>query len=262
MSELESGAVTPDGTSPGSSVSGEGATSEPSQAADTVLEDVVQRLLADDTLPDKLVEHPAFEKIVQKHTNRENANLRKQIETVNESVSSIRRYQEHLQNGLTPEQAEAAVLKDQETEERLAYVDKLRKGEITVTDQTPDNVGALSGDGAKEAAGKLLDRMKVSGESRDRILDQVGQQINFPTGTTLEDFVYDKVSDETERLKKASPAQSPVPSSAGTPVPTPSEADALQKQYTDEMAQAMKNNMTSQQRIDLRNKYRRKGLKI
>lgn len=250
--QVESGQVDEDETPPGSSVSPDEVTSKLSPDAEDAM---FRRILAS----------PEFEKAVQKHTNRENANARQRLDAVEEQTQTARnellsRYDELLAEGMKPEAARTQL----DIQEVLEIYRTSKGGEqvSVVADQQPDNVGALSGEDAELAASSLLDRMGATAECKNEVLEDVGRRVSFSNSASLDDTVYDLVSRWTNRQLKLSDTQQPVSESAGDAPPSSDKMAELQSAFEKEKQEIMDGGGGSKLMIDLRRKFRRDGLKI
>jgi hypothetical protein len=209
---------------------------------------------------ERILESGEIEKYVQKHTNRESAKLRKRQDVLEqETAPLLERYQGHIDDGMTPAEAKRAIEIDD-----LIRSNKSPGGDMTdqVPDQTPDSVGALSGDDAKTAASSLLKRIGVTGSAAEEILEDVGRRVSFSSAASLEDTVYDRVKRWNERQSKVSETQAPVSQSTTVTPATPEAEAVLREAYEKERTEWQKAGGGNDQLIEIRQKYRLQGLKI
>lgn len=210
----------------------------------------------------RILDSPEFEKAVQKHSNRESANARQRIDALEEQTMSSRnellgRYDALIEGGMKP----AAARQQLDIEEVLQSY-KQGGGQVEVTDTESDNVGALSGDDAKSAASSLLDRMGVTGNAKNEILEDVSRRVSYSTQASLDDTVYDLVNRWNVRQQKMSDSQTPISDSAADTPPTPDKLDELQIAFDKEVKVIMQGGGGSTHLIEIRRKYRKQGLEV
>ena len=247
--QVESDQVDEDAPPP-EEISPDEVTSKPSpDAEEALVAKVIERILSSGEI----------EKNVQKHANRESANLRKRQDALEENTAPLlERYQGYVDEGMTPAQAR----RELEIDALLKGSAPESEGSPLETDTEPDNVGALSGDDAKSAASSLLERMGVIGDAKKEILEDVGRRVSFSNKSSLEDAVYDLVDRFNKRQQKMSDSQTPFSDSVADTPPTPDKLSELQAAYDKETKAVMQDGGGSGHLIEIRRKYREQGLEV